>query len=94
MVLNKLLEGIAPRPWLGEDWRPLSKIHPEHGGDDGNGSGGALVSFIAGDFRNAGWDVLEACGDGASPRVYRIYGDSRGVQEGLDLRLQVWKRKS
>jgi hypothetical protein len=47
------------------------------------------VSFVAGDLRDAGWDVLEECGDGTPSCVHRVDGDSRSVQKSLDLRLQV-----
>jgi hypothetical protein len=43
------------------------------------------MDSMFGDFLDAGWDVPEACGDGAPPRVHRVYGDSGSVQEGLDL---------
>ena len=66
-MLNKFLEGIAPRPWLGEDRRPLPVVRPGHGGDDGDSSGGALVSPVLGDLGDAGWNVLEARGDGVPP---------------------------
>ena len=48
---------------------------------------------VLGDLHDAGWDVLEACGDGAPPRVHRVYGNSGSLQKGLDLRLQVWEMK-
>ena len=88
-VLNKLLEGIVPRPWLGEDRRPLPVVHPVHGGDDGDGSSGALVSPILGDLGDAGWNVLEARGDGVPSRIHRVNGDSGDVQQRLDLCLQL-----
>ena len=87
--MNKLLEGIAPRPWLGEDRCPLPVIRPGHGGDDGDGSGGALVSPVLGDLGDTGRNVLEARGDGFPPHVHRVDGDSGSVQERLDLCLQV-----
>ena len=49
------------------------------------------MALAAPDLRDAGRDVPKACGDGASPGVHRVYGDSGGFQEGLDLRLQVWE---
>ena len=84
-VLNKFLEGIALRPWLREGRRPLPVVCPRHGGDDGDGSGGTLVSPILGDLGDAGWNVLEARGDGVPPRIHRVNGDSGGIQQRLDL---------
>ena len=78
-VLNKLFEGIAPWSWLGEDRRPLPVVRPRHGGDDGDGFGGALVSPVLRDLGDAGWNVLEARGDGVPPRIHRVNGDSGGI---------------
>ena len=88
-VIDELLESILPRTWLGEDRQPLPKVRLGHGGDDSDGSGGALVSPVLGDLRDAGWNVLEARGDGVPHHVHRVDGDSGSVQEGLDLCLQV-----
>ena len=49
---------------------------------------------VLGDLHDASWDVPEACGDSASPRIHRVYGYSGSFQKGLDLRLQVWEKKS
>ena len=43
------------------------------------------MDSVLGDLRDAGRDVLEACGDSAPPHVHRVDGDSGGVQKGLDL---------
>ena len=88
-VIDELLESFSPRPWLGEDRRPLPVVHPGHVVNDGDGSGGALVSPVLGDLRDAGWDVPQTRGDGASPSIDRVYGDLGSVEEGLDLRLQI-----
>jgi len=92
-VIDELLESILPRTWLGEDWLPLPKVRPGHGGDDSDGSGGALVSSVASDLLDLGRDVPEACGDGAPLCVHRVYGNSGSLQKGLDLQLQVWEMK-
>jgi hypothetical protein len=63
----------------------LPVVRHGHGGDDGDGPGGAHVDSVLGDLRDAGRDVSEVCGDGAPARVHRIYGDSGGFQKGLDL---------
>ena len=75
-IINELLEGLSPRAPLGEDRLPLPVVRPGHGGDHGDGPGGALVSSMAGDLLDAGRDVPQARGDGARPSV-----------QGLDLRL-------
>ena len=51
------------------------------------------MNSMFGDFLDAGRDVPEACGDGAPPRIHGVYGDSGSIQEGLDLRVQVWEVK-
>ena len=87
-VIDELFESFSSWPWLGEDQHPLPEICPGHGGDDGDGYGGALVSPVLGDLRDAGWNVLEARGDGVPHHFHRVDGDSGSVQEGLDLCLQ------
>src|SRR6185503_2484382 len=87
-IIDELLEGLSPRAPLGEDRLPLPVVRPGHGGDDGDGSGGALVSSEASNLLDAGRDVPEACGDGAPLRVCRVYGDSGSFQKDLNLRLQ------
>ena len=39
-------------------------VRPGHGGDDGDGSGGTLVSPVLGNLGDAGRNDLEARGDG------------------------------
>ena len=51
------------------------------------------MDSMLGNLRDAGRDVLEACGDGAPPHVHRVYCNSESFQKGLDLRLQVWEMK-
>ena len=46
------------------------------------------MSPVLGDLGDAGWNVLEARGDGVPPRIHRVDGDSGSIQEGLDLCLQ------
>ena len=82
-----------PRAPLGEDRLPLPVVCPGHGGDDGDGSGGARMDPVLSNLRDAGRDVPEACIDGTFPHIHRVYGNSGGIQEGLDLRLQVWEMK-
>ena len=88
-VINQLIEGFPHCTPLGEDLLPLPVVCPGHGGDDGDGSGGTLVSPILGDLGDAGWNVLEERGDGVPPRIHRVNGDSGGVQQRLDLCLQL-----
>ena len=62
-------------------------------GDDGDGPGGVRMDPVLGDLRDAGRDVPKAYGDGAPSRIHRVNGNSGGIQEGLDLRLQVREKK-
>ena len=47
------------------------------------------MDSVAGDLLDVGGDVLQACDDGASPSIHRVYGDSGSLEEGLDLGLQA-----
>ena len=57
-------------PYTGKDRLPLPVVRPRHGGDDGDGSGSALMSPVLGDLGDAGWNVLEARGDGVPPCIH------------------------
>ena len=74
-------------PYTGKDRLPLPVVRPRHGGDDGDGSGGTLVSSVAGDLLDSGRDVPQARGNGAPSHIYRVDGNLGSVQEGMDLRL-------
>ena len=51
------------------------------------------MNSVAGDLLDAGGDVPRMHDDGASPSIYRVYGDSGGLEEDLDLGLQVSNKK-
>jgi hypothetical protein len=52
------------------------------------------MNSVAGDLLDAGGDVPQMHDDGASPSIYRVYyGDSGGLEEDLDLGLQVSNKK-
>ena len=75
-IVNQLVEGVSCLSPLGEDRLPLPIVHPGHGGDNGDGPGGARMDPVLGDLHNTSRDLPEACGDGAPRRVHRVYGDS------------------
>ena len=84
-IVDELLKVLPHRTPLGEDWLPLLEVCFEHGGDHGDGPGGALVSSMAGDLLDSGRDVPQVRGNGAPSRIYRVDGNSGSVQEGMDL---------
>ena len=60
----------------------------------GEGYGGAATDSMSGNIMDAVEDVLQAGGDGVAASVYRPGRGGGCGMEGLDLRLQDWRKMS